>query len=349
MIRSKADNAVLAKVHALYGQRIKESDFTKLASCPDLAAVTSYLKNDTYYKESLLEVNEETVHRGQLESLLHKRVLGICLDLIRFSPEDHIFLTFYTRTNEIQQILIVLRYLSSGEMDRYINSMPLYFNRYMCFDLQEMSQIHSFHDLLSVLQKTPYYNVLLKHRPQSSESIEVPACERDLLAFFYSQLFATIDKNYRGAVKNQLLSIFSFQLDYHNISIIYRLKYFFHYSPQQILPLIVPGKTSLSKALYGRLMEAEDVTSFFQILEQKSSLSREFLEHTPNELPHITHQLSKMRKYSAKKFFSFSHYPAVATISYLTLLETEVSNLIHIIEGIRYHVPPSEIQSSLTI
>ena len=45
----------------------------------------------------------------------------------------------------------------------------------------------------------------------------------------------------------------------------------------------------------------------------------------------------------------FSTHPSVVLISYIILTEIEVGDIITIVEGIRYRLPPEDIKSMLTV
>ena len=44
---SYADNAVLAKAHAMYGKRLTKENYTDMLNCRSLGELTNYLKTRT--------------------------------------------------------------------------------------------------------------------------------------------------------------------------------------------------------------------------------------------------------------------------------------------------------------
>ena len=56
---------------------------------------------------------------------------------------------------------------------------------------------------------------------------------------------------------------------------------------------------------------------------------------------------AKLRYDRAKGLVRFSTFPSVVMMSYVALAENEAENLTHIIEGIRYNIPPEEISRLL--
>ena len=74
MASSYASNAILAKALSMYGNRLSSNDYSNLLACNNVREVALYLKNYTNYSEVLTDLNENDVHRGQLEVLLKKKI-----------------------------------------------------------------------------------------------------------------------------------------------------------------------------------------------------------------------------------------------------------------------------------
>lgn len=62
---------------------------------------------------------------------------------------------------------------------------------------------------------------------------------------------------------------------------------------------------------------------------------------------YIEDYIQRVFYYRCLRNFRFSTNPYVTMLCYTYLAETEVNNIIHIIEGIRYNVPPEEISALL--
>lgn len=72
MLSQFSSNAILSKARAMYGKRLTAADYQALLTCQSVGEVAAYLKQRTVYAQVLSGVNELTIHRGQLESLLKK-------------------------------------------------------------------------------------------------------------------------------------------------------------------------------------------------------------------------------------------------------------------------------------
>lgn len=349
-MNSYSDNALMTKVRALYGKGLHAEDYRKLLQAKTVGAIASYLKEETSYKESLAEVQEELIHRGQLENLLRKRVLNVSLSLLKYSYDDKLFLMVYTMQNEVTELLEAIRLLNAGESGRYIVALPAYLARYLSFDLYGLAAIKSFDGLLEVLAHSPYYEVLASFRPaRGNQSINIAACERALLTHYFSTLQTYVKEHYRGSTRDSLEDLFHFQIDEHNLTTLFRLKRFYRYTPDQLREVVLPLEGALSSRFYQRLLETRDDREFLEVLSGHSRAVRRYDLGRQADGTDIVGQLGRIQQRSALKAFRFSSRPIVVVINYLTLLEIEVSNIIHIIEGIRYEMPAEEISALLTI
>ena len=89
----------------MYGRRLTDKDYEDLLACKTVPEVANYLKNETVYSEILSGLNENDVHRGQLETLLRKKIFYEKVSLARFDMNSEKFLSvFFINRIEIEQI-----------------------------------------------------------------------------------------------------------------------------------------------------------------------------------------------------------------------------------------------------
>lgn len=79
MNRFYAHNGILQCVpgkigSAMYGRRLTERNYTELLNCHSVNEVANYLKNRTAYADIFEGTTTTDIHRGQLETMLKKRV-----------------------------------------------------------------------------------------------------------------------------------------------------------------------------------------------------------------------------------------------------------------------------------
>ena len=62
-----AENATVAKARAIYGKRLRESDYFELASRKKVTEAAEYLKKNTHFSEALSSIDTSAIHL----SLIH--------------------------------------------------------------------------------------------------------------------------------------------------------------------------------------------------------------------------------------------------------------------------------------
>jgi V/A-type H+-transporting ATPase subunit C len=350
MILNYADNALMAKVRALYGGRLREEDYQHLLGCKTVAEVAAYLKSDTGYAATLSEVKEELVHRGQLETMVRRHSLTLYTKLIRFSYNDRFFLTVYVMENEIRQLLLAIRFLNAGSMDRYIVALPVYLDKYLSIDLFALAKVRDYDQLLEIVAHSPYYDCIARFRPVTSDKpVDIIGCEHALLEHFYNTALERVEKDYSGDTRDDLRAIIAAQADYHNLQVVYRLRRYFDYSPERVRESMLHIKTAINPTLaYDPILYATGREEINKAL-RSAYVARKFRMDSSWGSSWLSEQLSRSRKALCHKTFRFSTKPMVIVLTFMFLHEIEVQNIVNIIEGIRYQIPAEEIRNLLII
>ena len=159
--------------------------------------------------------------------------------------------------------------------------------------------------------------------------------------YLHSQAEALVKKNYKGKERKELDAMHAFDTDAENIVSLYRLKRLTNMPQSVLTTMLMPGGTLDEKALTG-FMEAPDAEKALQTL--KGKVYAAFAERGDRSVEQVS---AKLRYDRAKGLVRFSTFPSVVMMSYVALAENEAENLTHIIEGIRYNIPPEEISRFL--
>ena len=133
-----ANNAIIAKAKAMYGNFLKTEDYEKLIKMNTVADVASFLKKQPNYEGILKDIQENTIHRGHLESLIRKNTFDQVLRLSKliFSKDEAFYkLNLIKQENEI--ILAVLRTFISDEKDEK-SVLPYFFNDRKSMDIDKL-------------------------------------------------------------------------------------------------------------------------------------------------------------------------------------------------------------------
>ena len=169
---SQSANAILAKARAMYGKCLKESDYQGLLNCKNVTEIAVYLKQRTAYSSAISTLNENEIHRGQLETKLRQELYFDLFALSRYAHEDTLaFSDFVISKMEIEQIIKCLMLVNIGKAEEYVYTMPLSLDRFAGISLEALAGVRSYNDMLDALRGTPYYSVLLRFRPKGTESV----------------------------------------------------------------------------------------------------------------------------------------------------------------------------------
>ncbi|MBQ7990553.1 MAG: V-type ATPase subunit [Oscillospiraceae bacterium] len=332
----------MAKLHAIVGAKLRDSDYHQLMSCSNVADAADYLKRRTYYSRVLENTDTDKIHRGILENLLRRGFYEDCYRITNFEKlgDDEVYNHIVLKT-EVDEILICITHINAGTDDQ-ISTIPIYMNRYTCFDLMELAKVRSFSELLKLLAKTPYAALLKKYSPKAGEKINYQACELALRSYFYERLLGSRT----AAGDKDIQAYICAQIDMINIINAYRLKKYYYADYEQIKSLMIPIYRRIPERAFDQLYSAVDSEDFIRIL-RSTFYGRKLDEAELMKSPERA--LQKERYRSAKRSFALAKSPPAAYLTYVYLAETELKNIIRIIEGIRYSLPVEEIASLLIL
>lgn len=347
MLASFANNAIATKIKAMYGKRITEDQYREMAREKSVADVVKFLKEKTSYGNVLASAQPSMLHRGQLENLLWHERFSKYLRLMHYNqnPDDR-FYGYIIIEVEIQQILQILRLLISDRPGDYITMLPSFIGKHSSYDFMELAKVRSYDDLLAVLQKTPYYEVLLPLKPAADEDINYTKCETALYTYFYGYLNEVVDKQFSGKARSDLHEIIDTRVELTNITTIYRIKrYFPNVSQDYLKQCLLPMRSRIPAKLLKQMIAAENDKQFIKLLTQ--SPYAKYMG--TDEIAYIEYTTESIRYHISHRDIHFSNHAATVFLAYMVLNAIEISNLTNIIEGVEYNAPVSEIERLLIL
>lgn len=345
MLSALSSNAVLSKARTMYGKRLTAENYRELLNCRTVDEVAAVLKDRTSYAKALAGLNQNEIHRGILESELKRNLFGDYASLARYeiTVGEHFARALVTRS-EIEQILHSILLLDAGRPEENSFSIPSYLARRTKIDLSILGRSKTYDDLLRSLSRTPYRALLEPFRPEKGEAVNYTGIENALSSYLYSNMYETIDHNTKGETARQLRDIFDSYLDLTNYVKILRLRFHYRKEPEAVRDSLLPFGTLKKNTLEGMLgahdpQEAEETMR--RTKNGKRALSE---EHSyADEIPH------RLNFRVCRHYIRFSTHPSVVMISYLFLMQAEITDIITIVEGIRYQLSPVEIEKLLVV
>ena len=343
MILSYASNAVLSKARAMYGKRISPKNYEELLACRNISDIVAYLKRKTNYTDVLSKINENHVHRRELEASLKSKLFIDFETLARYdiSVGEHFYEYLISRA-EIEQFMKALMLMSAGKCKKDNLDIPEFFLGHTKVDLRGLSNVQTYDDLLKAVKNSVYFKLLSKFKPKEGESLNITAIETTLHNYLHQVVFKIINKYVKGNAQKELKSFFELYTDLSNMIRIVRMRKFYKLTPDYMMSSLIEGgalKTEKLKAFVESPTDKQMMTSMKNTPMGKKWFSRnlDVVDKVPRN----------MRFNWGRHNIRFSVSPPIVLISYIFLTETEIFNLITIIEGVKYKLSPEEIKKML--
>lgn len=351
MLYDLQTNSIVAKARAILGRCLTAEDYKQLINRRSVVEVASYLKGTERFRKALANVNEQSMHRGQIENILNRDVFENYERLVKYEPiESKSFYKFILRRQEIAQIMNAIMYINAGQPDHFLASFPAFLMQHASFSLIELAKARDFEQLLAVLAGTPYAKIIERYAPKQNSTgenakINFTDCEVALYATYYQSLLQDAkDQLSKSAAKEMETTILR-SVDFRNLITIFRMRVTFGKSPELIRKRIIPLSYKITKSqLEGLLKQntADEMTTEMVKLayfRTAPKLDWGSIERTMKEQAH-SYYITLVR---------MSVNAPVVMYSLMQLLEQEKQNVTIIIEGIRYGLAPAEIEKMLIL
>lgn len=336
-------NATVAKIRAIYGRKVTDKDYDDLINLTTVSDAAEYLKKNTHYSEILSTVDINATHRGMLEDLLRKQEFETYLKITRFEGlARQEFYNYMFLRSEVEEVLNCIMYINA-KSDTQISKMQIYYNPYTPIDYLELAKVRTFPDLLVLLKKTPYYNVLFDVKPNANGLVDFSDCEVRMRTYYLNRVLESI--KFRKDDGEMLRFLITTDIDLVNVINSYRLTAFFGENEKTIEKDMLPFSGRLSKTKLMDIYSAPTAEEFLSRFS-KTYYGRQMAEKGI-DLSDLELGIQKLRYTFNKTALRRSESAPLSVYSFMYLRHVEVMNLITIIEAIRYKLPAAQIRSLL--
>ncbi|MDD6467853.1 MAG: V-type ATPase subunit [Erysipelotrichaceae bacterium] len=344
MSKSLTSNAMIAKAQGMFAKRLNAQMYKELSNRKSIGDIASYLKKETYFGDVLEGINEQAIHRGQLEALVRQNPYDKMKRLLRYVDSDQYkFYRIIVSNYEASLILFKIRSLGKSEDNdlhmTYISIDP----SLASFNYSDLYQIKDYDSLLNLLKNTRYYDCLLALQTKQDEDLNFTEIEQQLNQTIMNDLRKTIEKDYKGKVKEEILRRLDIQNELIHVTRLYRLKKYFKPTREEIEKLITVKPVILSAETWQKWMELEDADEIYEDL--KKSAYRKYMKEEP--FFYIEHHVQGIMYRMAQKEIRTCPISEVVYYQYMTFLNIEVENIILVIEGVRYGHDANKIETKI--
>ncbi|MDD6395057.1 MAG: V-type ATPase subunit [Firmicutes bacterium] len=345
---SQASNVLLTKSRAMFGKRLTEQNVSDLLGCQTVTEVAAYLKNNTHYSEALKKIDDSTVHRGQLEAALDELLHSELTALAKYDVDAGKYaLTISSYQHQIKGILSFLRLLSAGRAAEYVFTIPSYVTKKSGIDAIRLSQAKNYNEFLSAVSGSVFFRTLRQMAPSDGKTIDYTMIEHALYSQLFKYIESVINKKFSGRDREDLLGLLSVNTELTSFLNIYRVKKYYSSCGEDLARLLVfDFNYKISKKTYEKMLKAENADEVLEIFRNETFYGREIGNLDDKFIDRLVNRLTYKR---VRHLMRFSTNPTVAVFSYLMLSAIERKDIVTIIEGVRYRMPPDDIASLITI
>ena len=340
--------ATIAAIRTAYGRRLTPADYRELVNMHSVPEVVAYLKETDAYGELLRELDPAITHRGYLEMLLKRNQFMQCL---HFCSLEHLqntpFFRFFIYDYEVRELVKKLQLLSVGP-HAYISEMDTWLLPYLSFSGEQLAKAETPGQVADAVSGTPYAPVLRKVRFSPDRRNQYfTDCEIALRACYLRRIREEAKQTLRGADLEAMNDLIGEQIDLINLINAYRLKHVFHPDEETLRSMMLPVPGRLPQRICDELYAAPDAASFIERI--KTTRYGRLMAGLGRDVDSVgfEHAFQTLRCRNARNALHFSGHAAVSLYAVHFLYQTEVQNLITIIEGIRYEKPVSFMQALL--
>ena len=332
--------AVSAKVMALYGKMLTEEDWRHLSGCATVSDITSFLRNDKDWSETVSTL-PSTPSVPKLQTAILKKVYTEYERLFKFSYlEDKKYLIFFLYRAEYGYILETLRRLQSKELPVRMIELTDFMRKHSLVDFGALEACTDLQGLTEAVSGSIYGQTL--KRLSLNQDTGLPNYRDAEILFesqYYKAVFSFVKNDYKGLGKKKLVKILGTEADLLNVVSILRLQRYFPGSLDNAKDLLLPIYDQLEPKIVSALISAKSESEALDIL--RKSTCRKYLDGL--NLQKLESLYDNTIEAFCRKIIKSTEPSICVPVAYLTLRELECKKLNRLIEAVDYGMDPKEV------
>lgn len=327
------------KIRAMQSKLMSEQQYKEIAQLGSVIQIVAYLKKQPGFSDLWADLDENSLHRGDVEKLLVHTIHQNFTKLYRFAnPEQRRFMALYFKRYEISVLKDCLRKVfDEGKAQLDLSLFQDFFDRHSKMDLEKLTSSSTVEELVNNLQGSEYYHPLKKLGTDYQPHIFDYGMALD--QYYFANIWSVKEKLFKQRDLEEITKAYGNKFDMLNLQWIFRSKKYYHMDPADIYALLIPVHYRLSKNDIASLVEAPDEAEFRKILDT-TYYKKRFPELSPENLEELyTLNLKTILETEARKY----PHSVIMIYSYLYHKEHEVDRLTTAVECVRYGLSAAEI------
>lgn len=331
-----------AKVKAMRGRLLNNDDYEALLAKSSVGGVAQYLRSSKGYRDILPDGAEGEIHRGQLEQLLQNEKEREFAKLFKFEKgRNKNFLHIFILRYEIELLKEMLRLQKGMTLFTLEGGPNGYYKKHMTINVEKLAASESRQQFIENLKGSEYYKILSRFLTDK-ERLNIFNIEMTLDVYYFSKAWRLLETLLEKSDKPLVEESLGQETDILNVLWIYRCKKYFDPPGELLYSFIIPKGYKLKGNQLAALIEAKSVDELMALIS-KTPYAKIFEKNDIfTEQHYYKYIMSVLRKAARRKPFSI-----MSTLLYIHEKDAEVSNIVKIVEGIRYKLDLDEIRRYL--
>ena len=331
-------SGLVTKIKAMRGGLLSREELSRLMEYGTIEEMIAFLREQESYA-SIYRRHDEVHHRAQVEAVIDNSLYADYMRIYRFAGitqrQGMEIIFFRYEVNVLKNCLMTAEYGGREYHSGYLN---LFFDHHSCYDTAALTRAGNQAEWMAALAGTRYEKLLGRMREGVQLTDRDYAAQLDI--YYYRMAWRMKNKLSESRMRKIFTEILGTEIDWQNIMWMYRFKHFFHGKPSDIYADMIPIFYRLKKAEIGKMLEAESLTQFVEVLGQTAYFTEK--EPVISLGDEITFRLVMERTY--RKVCRDNPMSLAPVLQYLYDKENEIDDLTTILEGIRYRIPSNKMQ-----
>ena len=346
---SGASGAIVAKIRSMYGKRLTPSDYDEMTAMASVASVAGYLASRPSYSEAMRSLGDGAHRRRTLEDAVRRARFTEFERLLKYEITVGGRLADYIiSTVEVETILRALYAITPGVADppdKGSFSGSPYIDGHLSFDVDEVFAARTVGGIADAVGSSRYRK-LLGVFPDGADAADFIRLEAALRAEYYTGAVALFEDEKAGTACPEIARMLKDRIDLENVVAAYRLRKFFDPTKDDVLSAMIPGGEMRERTVLA-MASAGSADGVIEAVRQDSRLKKLI---AVIDAPGPIDEAPVRRVFAEScRLIRYSASSAAVTASYFNVVSVECDNVIKIIEGKRYGIPPAAIREMLIL
>ena len=331
-------SGIVTKIRAMKAKLLTQQQFEEIAALGSVLEIVDYLKKNTAYADVLSMLDDEQLHRGNIEKVLTQSLYHDYTKIYRFcGQKQRRFMKLLVKNYEIDLINYCLRIVINRYKQPFdLNYKRAFFDRYSQISIEKLITSRTTDELVENLKGTEYYVPLKKLK----DAQDVTLYDYNLALDLY--FFTSTWKEQKKVLSKSDLELFmrerGSKIDLLNLQWIYRAKKYYNMKPADIYLLLIPIHYKISTEQIKELVEAPGLEEFTAAME-RTTYAKHYNFHQKLTIEQMYADcLHHLYTVDLRR----NPYSIAAVNTYLFLKEEELNKLTTAMECVRYSLTPGE-------